>query len=214
MALIFKLAVAAGCAVAARALLRQQNSHVLTREDERLGAVLVNLRDEELELVPVDEEDEIIVVTPSGETSLLGDRDPIQVVLGGENPGSRVESKRGRRKSSRLTIAADAAAFAVSIVGRLKDTAANRLVLSKVVRDYLQEKKVRPATIARNFGLAVELALVPTEGEIEGQKLKASRAVERRHQDMEEYIGRAHASWAQKLFGGVFGRKFVRAAIE
>lgn len=61
-------------------------------------------------------------------------------------------------------------------LGEVKDTEANRMVVSKIARDEMKKNNVRNCDIRRNTALIVEMYFIPTISEFEGKMASLTRA--------------------------------------
>jgi len=90
---------------------------------------------------------------------------------GGHGLLAYVHVKRGRQAAAKR-----AASYAKAKLGLPKYSEANVLVVSRLVRDYLQEVGMRPSHIAAVAPLAVSLTFIPTHADIEAKQVYASQA--------------------------------------
>lgn len=73
-----------------------------------------------------------------------------------------------------------------SIIGNVRDTSANRLLVSELVRKTMvEELKMRPSHVARFAPVAEEMYFVPSEAEVFASRIRKSRAVARRREMVE-----------------------------
>lgn len=98
------------------------------------------------------------------------------VVTTGEEPSDITddlvpEGKPSRIEGCRLR-AVDAAR---AKLGDLRETAANRLVVSRVIRDTMSEWGMRPSHVAFYAPTAVELYFIPTEQMVVAKQIRDSR---------------------------------------
>lgn len=92
-------------------------------------------------------------------------------------------------KPRRGSYAARVAREAKAHFGLLERSEANRLVLHKWCRDRMVEHGVRPSHMAALLPLAVQLAFVPLQEEIEAAQLSATLVVHKREEMMKGWCG-------------------------
>jgi hypothetical protein len=83
---------------------------------------------------------------------------------------------RGRVSENRVSFVQKMIDAVFVELGTVKDTEANRLVISKIARDEMKKQNVRNCDIRRNVPLIVELYFVPTISEFEGKMARFTRA--------------------------------------
>jgi len=88
------------------------------------------------------------------------------------------------------------------IGGTPKRTEANRLMVQKMVRDYMKERNVRESHMPRHAPLACALVFVPTKFEVEAKKFEGTLAVRRRDEDAGLW-GHVAGLWGLRHFLGV-----------
>jgi len=118
----------------------------------------------------------------------------ISIIENRQTDESRNWRRRNYRRNTRDENIIQMVNHAKTEVGsRLDDKPENRMVLDKVMRDYLKDRFVRNSDIAKAMPLAVELYFVPTEEDIEANAMR-----------------RGWVFWIQKLrlrgWGWLFGR--------
>lgn len=105
-----------------------------------------------------------------------------------------------KRAASKISWVAKCAVQARVKFGTVKDTEANREMLSDFIRKHMVERGVRPSHIVQLYPLAVTLALVPTGHDIESARMLGSAT--RRDAD-EAYGARWHpnefAAWIRDI---------------
>lgn len=89
-----------------------------------------------------------------------------------ESVSPKVRSDADRSRISRLASAAAKVKF-----GLPKCTEANMLVVGKFIRDWLDERGVRPSHIEHIAPIATALVFVPTRADVEARAILASRPV-------------------------------------
>jgi hypothetical protein len=113
------------------------------------------------------------------------------------------EDRKSSRPRSKIAFSVRLAVMAKGHFGRtLKNTEANRMVLSKFFADYCRERRVRYAHSALAIPEAVMLALLPTDGEILVNGMVQTSAARKRVFDAEERM----TSWWPFGFVGRAGR--------
>lgn len=117
----------------------------------------------------VSEEEEVAVRKEVANVSLNCDGDIEELVEVANGP---VHDVIGKRRYVRRVVAE-----ARVELGRLKDTAANRLVAERVLRKIMVAHGVRPTHVSVLSPVAVEMFLAPNQGDILAARIRASRAM-------------------------------------
>jgi len=66
-------------------------------------------------------------------------------------------------------------------LGTVKDNAANRLVVSRVIRNFMVERGMRKTHVAYYFPVAVELYFIPTDQDVFAAEVRRTQAVREAH---------------------------------
>jgi len=85
-------------------------------------------------------------------------------------PEGTTEEKCTAAKCERMAIE-----HVKSKIGFIRETEANRLVVGRLVRDYMNAMGMRPSHICRHAPMAVELYFVPTDVEIAAAEIRRTR---------------------------------------
>jgi len=171
-----KILVSAGCAVAlagglayAEYRYRKFSVHALTKQEEEFSATIVETREDEGEILLIEE------------TPLEVDNPETAMVLWEPAP-KRYRQRNGRLRCRKRSVYRVVAAYVQSEVGCMSDNPANRLVVSKLARDYMKgECKMNNFDIANALPMCIELALLPPNTAVTAAKLRSSRRVEELH---------------------------------
>jgi len=110
-----------------------------------------------------------------------------------------VRKRKTKRRREVATVWSLCRQEVVAHVGILSDTPANRLVVQRIILDFLREKKARPYDVVRILPVAVELCFVPLDSEIMSRKVKVSMAAYRKALELAN-VG-PNRTLTQKLLG-------------
>jgi hypothetical protein len=109
--------------------------------------------------------------------------------------------RRRRLMTKRPSVWKICCAHANSKVGRLKDNEANRMVVGKIIRDFLKDAGCRDADISKNWMQSVEIYFMVSVEDIETKHL-ANAAVARRNR-YELTQARPNVTLLEKICGPV-----------
>jgi len=103
----------------------------------------------------------------------------LAMVDDGVRPAS-IRSRRRRLMTKRPSVWKICVAHANSKVGRMVDNSANRMVVGKVIRDFLKDAGCRDFDISKNWQQSVEVYFMTSAEDIETKHL-SNAAVARKH---------------------------------